>query len=77
MVVVRVCCGFIIKGGSSFPIVAAWVFFHICQLIFSQSMLRVQFLIHYRLWIVSTIHCEVVVVDVSWFWVAVELFWPR
>ena len=53
-----------------------WVFFRIRQLSFAQSMLGVRFLIHCRLWIVAIIHCEVVVVDVPWFWVAIELFWP-
>ena len=29
------------------------------------------------LWIVAIIHFEFVAVDVPWFWVAVELFWPH
>ena len=34
-------------------------------------------IIHCGLWIVAIIHCGVVVVGTPWFWVVVELFWPR
>ena len=56
-----------------------WMFvdFHIRWLSPPMSMLGVLLLIHYGLWIVAIIHCGVVVVDVPWFWVSTELFWPR
>ena len=41
------------------------------------AMLGVLFIIHCGLWIVAIIDCEVVAVDIPWFWVVVELFWPR